>query len=80
MQDPEIWQTALAHLDKLTNEGRTADAEDIERAAETSGYLVGHAVVRFIGPGEINGVLNTDQEPDERHNPRGLNPELVQNL
>ncbi|CAE6499305.1 unnamed protein product [Rhizoctonia solani] len=80
VQDPEIWQTALAHLDKLTNEGRTADAEDIERAAETSGYLVGHAVVRFIGPGEINGVLNTDQEPDERHNPRGLNPEHVQNL
>ncbi|CAE6416041.1 unnamed protein product [Rhizoctonia solani] len=80
VQDPEVWQQALENLDRLTREGRTADAEDIERAAETSAYFLGYGVLRFLGPGEIYGVVNTGQDPDERHNPRELNADHLRAL
>lgn len=34
--------------------------------------MIGYAVLRFAGPGDVHGVLDLDDDPNKRYNPRPL--------
>ncbi|CAE6507130.1 unnamed protein product [Rhizoctonia solani] len=72
VQQPALWKAAVEQLDALTRQGRTASREEIEFAQEARPFCLGCAVLRFMGPGEIHGVVETGQDPELRHNPREL--------
>ncbi|KAB5587680.1 hypothetical protein CTheo_8878 [Ceratobasidium theobromae] len=80
LKDPEQWKAAQAELCNVAAEFRLGDKEDIERAAEISNWLIGHAVLRFAGPGEITGIVALEDDPNERYNPRPLNESHVRAL
>ncbi|KAG9080784.1 hypothetical protein FS749_007895 [Ceratobasidium sp. UAMH 11750] len=48
--------------------------KDLDRA------FIGSAYVRFIGPGDVHGVVDLEHNPNKRGNPRGLNSGHVEIL
>lgn len=45
-----------------------------------SKYRLGYALLRFAGPGDVNGMINLDEDPNERFNPRDLDLQHVTRL
>ncbi|KAG8722293.1 hypothetical protein FRC08_004529 [Ceratobasidium sp. 394] len=56
----------------------TVPDADKQMAQDLDNSLIGAAFIRFIGPGDIHGLVNLDEDPNMRGNPRGLNDGHVQ--
>ncbi|QRW23753.1 kinase D-interacting substrate [Rhizoctonia solani] len=80
VEDPQVWTLALTALEQVTLEGRTANEQDIHRETEIAQYRKGYAVLRFVGQGAVQGVVQIDQDPNHRANPRPLNKEHLAQL
>ncbi|KAG9076105.1 hypothetical protein FS749_012153 [Ceratobasidium sp. UAMH 11750] len=74
------WDDAIEKLQALPTVRLAATASELERAAELAKWLIGHAYLRFAGPGAVHGVVNLTDDPNARHNPRALNPSHVADL
>ncbi|KAG8735207.1 hypothetical protein FRC10_010877 [Ceratobasidium sp. 414] len=57
-----------------------APEEELAIARELQAAVIGAAYVRFVGPGDIGGVVNLNLDPNERGNPRGLTNSHVELL
>ncbi|CUA75211.1 Kinase D-interacting substrate of 220 kDa [Rhizoctonia solani] len=80
VQDPQVWQHALLALDALAAEGRVPDTNQANRESEIAKYRNGYGVLWFAGTGSIQGVVQLDQDPNQRSNPRPLSEEHLLEL
>ncbi|KAG8782051.1 hypothetical protein FRC12_021266 [Ceratobasidium sp. 428] len=62
---------------ELRNRTIAVPIHDAKLARELARALIGSAYVRFVGVGEIFGVVNLALDPNVRGNPRGLNDDHV---
>ncbi|KAG9101543.1 hypothetical protein FRC06_002856 [Ceratobasidium sp. 370] len=60
------------YVAQLRGKEAQASEEDVAVARELKDALIGAAYIRFVGPGDVHGVINLDNNPNARGNPRGL--------
>ncbi|CAE6501763.1 unnamed protein product, partial [Rhizoctonia solani] len=80
LKNPNIWAGALAALEDAAKQDRKADGDEITREKVKKEWRRGYAVLRFAGQGEASGIIEMDQDPNLRTNPRSLREDHVINL
>jgi hypothetical protein len=74
------WKKAATDMRILSLELLTATPDELAREAKLREWRIGHAYLRFAGVGSVHGVVNITTDPNDRYNPRPLNPVHVENL
>ncbi|KAG9075812.1 hypothetical protein FRC06_009873, partial [Ceratobasidium sp. 370] len=74
------WDREAQRFKALPTELLEATTMELEREAELGKWRLGHAYLRFAGVGGVHGVVNLTDDPNDRYNPRALNPVHVANL
>ncbi|KAG9074221.1 hypothetical protein FRC06_010833, partial [Ceratobasidium sp. 370] len=80
LKNEDVWEKAANYIAAIIKAPRIGDEELAIRAAEMRRFQVGHATVRFAGPGSIEGVVNLTEDPNDHDNPRELCESHVQQL
>ncbi|KAG8736151.1 hypothetical protein FRC10_009648 [Ceratobasidium sp. 414] len=74
------WDREALRFKELPTELLGPTTMELEREAELGKWRLGHAYLRFAGVGGVHGVVNLTDDPNDRHNPRALDPVHVANL
>ncbi|KAG9102943.1 hypothetical protein FRC06_000687 [Ceratobasidium sp. 370] len=60
------------HIARLRSTDAVASPADVALAEEIEAARIGSAYIRFISPADVRSVINIDNNPNARANPRGL--------
>ncbi|KAG8739874.1 hypothetical protein FRC10_005040 [Ceratobasidium sp. 414] len=71
------WETSVKNVRSRV---LAASVHDERLGKELDTAYVGSAYIRFIGPGDVSGVVDLELNPNKRGNPRGLNSGHVEIL
>ncbi|KAG9088965.1 hypothetical protein FS749_001721, partial [Ceratobasidium sp. UAMH 11750] len=74
------WDEAAEALKAMPRQLLEATASELEREAILALWRLGYVYLRFAGVGIVHSVLNLTDDPNDRHNPRALNPVHVASL